>query len=125
MYDYKNAVMEDIHSYLKDNYTKEELFEMYEEGTLEDTLEEELWTADSVTGNGSGSYTFNTYKAEENLAHNWDEIEKVASEFGFEPVIKSGYEYGAEWWDVTIRCYYLSECLSEILFDIEAEWQTA
>ena len=39
---------------------------------LEEHLNEVLFTEDSVTGNASGSYTFNTYEAEENICHNLD-----------------------------------------------------
>lgn len=58
MYDYRETIKADIRQYIEDNGTwlgledldKDELFE---------TLNDNLWTADSVTGNGSGSYTFN------------------------------------------------------------------
>ena len=33
-----------------------------------DDMVDELWAVDEVTGNGSGSYTFNTWKAWENIA---------------------------------------------------------
>ena len=37
-------------------------FEDLEE--LEQSLNDDLWTVDSVTGNASGSYTFNRYQAQ-------------------------------------------------------------
>lgn len=118
MYNYYKAVLEDVKEAINNNYNVTD-YDNREE--MEETLNDELWTDDSVTGNGSGSYTFSTYQAEENLAHNFDEVELVASEFGFEPIIKSGYEYGAEWWDVSIRCYYLGQAISEALDDMEVE----
>lgn len=120
MYDYRNAVLEDVKDYVAENYNEEELVERYEEDDLYEELFDSMWTAGSVTGNASGSYTFNTYKAEENLSHNWDLIEEVASSFGYEPTISDGYEHGAEWWDVAIRCYLLGECISEYLGSLEA-----
>ncbi|MDD3193614.1 MAG: hypothetical protein PHE47_07175 [Oscillospiraceae bacterium] len=66
MYDYREAVKEDILQYINDEISFED-FDTLEE--LEEKLNEELWTADSVTGNASGSYTFSTYEAEENISH--------------------------------------------------------
>lgn len=45
----------------------------------------------------------------------------VAAEFGYEPIISDGYEHGAEWWDVSIRCYYLGQAIAEVLDEYEAE----
>ena len=54
MYDYRKAVKEDVLQYIKDEINLEE-FDSLEE--LEEKLNDELWTEDSVTGNASGSYT--------------------------------------------------------------------
>ena len=79
-------------------------------------LNDIMWTADSVTGNGSGSYTFNTWKAEENLCHNLDLLGEALDEFG------TGRDYliehGAEECDVTIRCYLLPSAISHVLDEI-------
>lgn len=116
-YNYFKAVKADVREYIENEIDLTE-WAGNREG-LEEDLNERLWTCDSVTGNGSGSYTFNTWKAEENLAHNWEEIETVAAEFGMEPKITTGYEYGAEYWDVSIRCYYLCSAIAEVLEELE------
>lgn len=125
MYNYEEILKEDILNYLKDNYTEDEMREHLESFSSrqqwEEDLHDALWVEDSVTGNASGSYTFSTYQAEENLAHNWDLMQEVADEFGVEPVISGSYEHGPEWWDVSIRCYLLSGCLSGVLDDLEDE----
>ena len=36
-----------------------------------------------------------------------------------EPTISDGYEHGAEWWDVTIRCYYLGQAIAAALDELE------
>lgn len=120
---YKDSVKNDIADNIGNYYTPDELREKLlngERDEVEERLNSEMWTDDSITGNGSGSYTFNTYEAEQNLAGNWDEIITAANEWGIEPTISDEYEHGAEWWDVTIRCYYLAECIAEFLDDIEA-----
>lgn len=67
MYDYYEAMREDVREYIENEIDFSEFDSMEE---LEEKLNEDLWTVDSVTGNGSGSYTFNTYEAEENICHN-------------------------------------------------------
>ena len=119
-YNYFEAVKADVADYIRDEINFSDWTENRD--GLEEDLNETLWTADSVTGNASGSYTFNTWKAEENLSHNWNEIETVAAEFGYEPTISvDGYEHGAEWWDVSIRCYYLGQAIAEVLDEYETE----
>lgn len=67
-YNYLEAVTSDVLDYIKEEINLDE-WKGNREG-LEEKLNDELWTVDSVTGNASGSYTFNTWEAEENLAHN-------------------------------------------------------
>lgn len=111
-YDYREAVLNDVLQAISDNY---DLSDYDDANEAYDEIYDALFIDDSVTGNASGSYTFSTWKAEENLSHNWDEIVTTAEEYGIEPIISDGWEYGAEWWDVSIRCRYLSECLTEAL----------
>ena len=83
---------------------------------LAEELHDSLWAEDSVTGNGSGSYTFNRYEAEENIAHNWGLLAEALEEFGYtgENVI----ERGAEWADSLIRCYLLGSAISAALDEL-------
>ena len=119
-YNYRNAVKNDVIEYIKENFTTEEIKEHLE--TREDweqTLNDELWVVDSVTGNASGSYTFSTYQAEENLCHNLDLLQEALNEFGDHT--SRAFEKGAEYCDVTIRCYLLYGAISEALDEIETE----
>lgn len=119
-YDYREAVKNDVMEYVKNEIDFSD-FDTLEE--LEEHLNEELWTVDSVTGNGSGSYTFSTYEAEENICHNLDLLEEALEEFG------SGADYlitnGAEAADVTIRCYLLGECIAAALEELEDDFNEA
>lgn len=58
-YDYREAVKDDVLEYINNEINFED-FDTLEE--LEEHLNEVLFTEDSVTGNASGSYTFNTTK---------------------------------------------------------------
>lgn len=114
-YDYREAVKNDIIDYINDHdvkVTSSNKDEVYEQ------LYDEMFISDSVTGNASGSYTFNTWKAEENLCHNLDLLGEALSEFGSDPakIMES-----PEACDVTIRCYLLSEMLGEVLDELEED----
>ena len=108
LYNYHESVKEDIREALR--YTDERDY---------DTLYDNLWIDDSVTGNGSGSYYCNSWKAEEALCHNLDLLGEALQEFGCGPEYL--IERGAEEADVTIRCYLLGSCLHEVLEELEDE----
>ena len=113
-YNYYDAVREDIRQYIEDNEIEVNA-ENREE--IEERLNDDLWLADSVTGNATGSYTFNTWTAEEYICHNLDLLAEACEEFGSTPNILES----AERCDVTIRCYLLSQCISEVLDEITEE----
>lgn len=117
MYNYYEAVKNDVREYIENEINLNEWKGNRER--LEEKLNDDLWTCDSVTGNASGSYTFNTWKAEENLCHNLDLLEEALDEFGSD----KGYllENGAEAADVTIRCYLLGSTIAEVLDELEDE----
>ena len=115
-YNYYDSVCEDIRMWIEDH--KEWIIEkeFADEDELREFLYDEMFIADSVTGNASGSYTFNTYQAEENICHNLDLLGEACEEFGNGvDVLKDG----AEACDVTIRCYLLSKCLSKVMNEID------
>lgn len=122
MYDYEVAVREDVQQAIEDNYTEDEIIQHLAEDRDEwqDKLYDDLWVDDAVTGNASGSYTFNSYKAGENLVGNWDLLSEALDEFGDsgENVI----DRGEEWCDVTIRCYLLGGALSSVLDEYEEKY---
>ncbi len=119
-YDYKEVVKEDVLDYIKTEIDFLD-FETIEE--LEEKLNEDLFVCDGVTGNASGSYTFNTYEAEENLCHNLDLLTEACQEFGSD--VGELIEQGAEACDVTIRCYLLAEAINEALEEIEEDFDKA
>ena len=111
-YNYLAAVKEGVKDYI--NYNHITINEDNRE-EIEQDLNDKLFINDSVTGNASGSYTFNTWQAEENLCHNWDLLGEALSEFGRDVTY---LERGAEACDVTIRCYLLAEAIAEVIDEI-------
>jgi len=120
-YKYEEAVLEDV---------KEAILERLREGNYvdyddledaQDEIQEDLWTDDSVTGNGSGSYTFSTFMAELYLVGNGDLYDEALEEFG------GKYDSSPEARDVTIRCHLLSTAIREALAseDILAAFEEA
>lgn len=122
MYDYEMAVREDVQQAIEDNYTEDEIIQHLAEDRdgWQEELYDDLWVDDSVTGNASGSYTFNSYEAEQNIAGNWGLLSEALDEFGESGADAIGN--GAEWCDVTIRCYLLGGALSSVLDEYEERY---
>jgi hypothetical protein len=115
-YDYRQNVKDDVKTYIKENeihWTEDD------RDDVQNDVNEQCWVADSVTGNGSGSYTFNTWQAEENVCHNTDLLAEALEEWGQQG--ENILEKGAEWADVTIRCYLLGECIGTAMDELEEE----
>lgn len=79
-YNYMNAMKEDIRNYIDESINKEDYTE--DRDGLEEYLNDTLWTEDSVTGNASGSYTFNRETAKEYVLDNTDLLKEAYTEFG-------------------------------------------
>ena len=121
MYNYLNAMKNDIEDYIKNeinttNYSNRE--------ELENDLNDTLWTVDSVTGNASGSYTFNSAEAAEYVNDNIDLLSEACAEFGVDSatVGEKFLDEDFEYFDVTIRCYLLNQAISEALDEIDLEF---
>lgn len=123
-YNYNEAVKNDVLDYIRNEVNFSE-FEDLEE--LEQSLNDDLWTVDSVTGNASGSYTFNRYQAQEYVMDNIELLNEACEEFGTntETVGEKFLNEEFEWMDVTIRCYLLAQTISEALEEVEDEFNAA
>ena len=120
-YNYMESITADVLEYIRTTYTEEEIKEKLEDrDAWEEELNNDLWAFDPVTGNASGSYTFNTWRAEEYIAHNLDLLAEAMAEFCDD---SDALKNGAEWCDVTIRCYLLGAAISAALDTIEEEEQ--
>ena len=62
-YNYYDAVKDDVIDLINDQF-KKRLSDFSSLEEFREALEEDAWTADQVTGNASGSYTFSTWEAD-------------------------------------------------------------
>ena len=123
MYNYLEAMKSDIKDYIKNEVNTSNYSDREE---LENDLNDILWNEDSVTGNASGSYTFNRADAKEYVADNMDLLAEACKEFCVdnETVCEKFFAEDWEYFDVTIRCYLLSQAISEVLDEIDLEFAT-
>ena len=110
-YNYLEAVKADVQDWLGDHEPRrdDESLEGYRERLYVD-----FWTDDCVTGNGSGSYTFNTAKAREYVLAGIEQVLEACQVFG----VSFDERVGAGKWedlDVTTRCYYLGQAIVEVV----------
>lgn len=119
-YNYRAAMYNDILNYMVENVDINEYLEDGEldTNTLYEDMNDTMWTADSVTGNASGSYTFNAFKAAEYVSGNNDILIEALEEFGDSAESYKRAIQSPEYADVTIRCYLLGEVLSQVIDDI-------
>lgn len=85
---------------------------------LEQVANDELWVDDSVTGNASGSYYCNAWKAEKAICNNLDLLSAAGTYFESDVNI---LKQGAEACDVIIRCYLLWQAIAAALDELEEE----
>ena len=125
-YDYRSHILQDC---------KERINELMDDGTISpdqyldrdeiiDKLSDMFWTDDSVTGNGSGSYTFSTWKAAIYLSHNYETLAKVMEDWDVPLTYERLAEYERN--DALIRTYMYNEVLPEAVDSVVPEtwWYT-
>lgn len=129
MYNYLKEMKRAIREDLNDNYDHHNALinaivnDEWDE--LEETLNEDYWTDDAVTGNASGSFTFNRWTAKEYVLDNMDLAREAFTEFGEDPTRVADYFINEEWEtiDVIIRCYLLSQAVAEALEEARDEYE--
>ena len=115
-YNYLEELKSDVRNYIKEVASDYMDYEDMDE--LRDSLYDNLWDEDSVTGNGSGSYTFNREKAKEYVSDNMDLMVEAYKDLdSIESLVDDLEALDFETIDVTIRCYLLSQALDEVLED--------
>lgn len=117
-YDYYKNVREDIKQRLNEWLDFDRINDYSDIDEVISAVYDDFFNSDSITGNGSGSYTFNSWVAEENLCHNMDLLKEALNEFGGE---LNDYIDSAEACDVTIRCYVLGQLVGEVVKEFVEE----
>jgi hypothetical protein len=117
-YNYIESMKADIKDYIDNEINISDFQDMDE---LREHLNNELFVKDSVTGNASGSYTFNSYKAKEYVMDGMDDLLNAISDFCIDAKEVGEKFLNEEWeyFDVTIRCYLLGQAIDEVLEDME------
>ena len=85
---------------------------------LAQQMNDDLWTDDSVTGNGSGSYYGSREESKNRvLSAGMDDLLYAIRDFDIsaEEVGKHFLDEDWEYFDVTIRCYLLGQAIEEAL----------
>lgn len=104
-YNYFEGVTEDAKNFICEN------IEQYDDF---DSMFDEMFISDWVTGNGSGSYTFSSYDAQQYVNNAlWDEEINRLFEANGEDIFEVAKK-GPELLDVCIRCYVLSNLYSDL-----------
>lgn len=119
---YYAQVRDDAYNAIKEKFSMEELSEKMEDrDQFEQELNDDLWIDDSVTGNASGSYTFNSYRAREYVLADMDTVREALTEFcvDAETIGEKFLNEDWEYLDVTARCYVLGNAISEALDNIQ------
>lgn len=118
-YDYIEHMTADVIDAIRERYTDEEIRARLDDDRddLAQELNDDLWTDDSVTGNASGSYYCNAWRAEDAIAHNWGLIADMIDEFDAADILRKGPEAI----DVSIRCYLLGQAIDTALDQLDDE----
>lgn len=112
---YFEQVKADVAQYMEENELYYDMADYRDAEDFETAIYDAMWTADSVTGNGSGSYTFNRAEAREHVLADLDTVKEALSEFCV-PAEEIGEKFLNEDWeylDVTARCYVLGLAVGE------------
>ena len=125
-YDYRRAITDEIKDWIVNNT---DLMEDSETTIYDDDIAnwiyDEVWCEDSITGNGA--YYYDTEdKCSEYLCHNLDLVCEALRDFGMDENVKAiikQYENKslARYFDCTVRCYLLGECIEIALEELKNE----
>ena len=121
-YDYRRAITDDIKQYIKDNPI--DWADPFIVDDLEGHWYEHLWAEDCITGNGWNWYDTEE-KCSEYLSQNFDLLYEAMREYGIDSDVNTlikQYENKslARYFDCTIRCYLLMECIHQALEELNS-----
>ena len=124
-YDYRRTIIDDLKDWIVNDTDIMEEGINPEDTELADWIYDEAFTEDSVTGNGAYYYA-SEEKCSEYLSGNFDLLYEAAREFCIDDdtmLLIRHYENKdlARYFDCTIRCYLLGECIETALKELKDE----
>ena len=123
-YDYRRAITDDLKDWIVNDTDILENPDSYgDRDTLENWIYDEVWTEDNVTGNGYSWYDTEE-KCSEYLSDNFDLLYTAAHEYNMNDDVNILIEHYqnkalARYFDCTIRCYLLGECIEIALEELQ------
>jgi hypothetical protein len=124
---YFDQVLADVKAWAEDNRYYISFADFQDADDFAEYLNDTLWAEDSVTGNGSGSYTFNSAEAKDHVINDMETVAEALREF-CTPAEEIGNRFLSEdweWLDVTARCYILGQAISQYIEDNKKEIEQA
>lgn len=126
MYNYVEEVKNDVIDYLREN--AQSMLDNNVDIQDARSLRDYLWTEDSVTGNGSGSYTFDIEQArkylyDEGTEDDWNlsVAAKAYLEYEDNNFARDVMEGYWERIDVSLRCYVLNWACEDAIKELQNE----
>lgn len=125
-YDYRRAITDEIKDWIvNDTDLMEEDGSSIYDDDIANWIYDEVWNEDSITGNGL-CYHDTEDKCSEYVCHNFDLLYEAAREFCIDDdinILIRHYEDKslARYFDTTIRCYLLGECIEKALEELKNE----
>lgn len=119
MYNYLEAMKQDIINYIRDEVTTTDFADIDE---LRERLEDDLWIDSTITGNGGDNYTDNE-TSKSYINGNENLLKEALTEFCVdkEKIVDKFFSGDYAYFDSTIRCYMLSQAIGAALEEIESE----
>lgn len=125
-YDYRRAITDAIKDWIvNDTDLMEEGGSSIYDDDIADWIYDEVWDEDFITGNGI-YYHDTEDKCSEYICYNFDLLYEAAREYCIDDdinVLIKHYEDQslARYFDTTIRCYLLGECIEKALEELKNE----
>lgn len=123
MYDYLEAMKEDVKKWINDN--KDSIDKVGSLDELKEQLNDDLWADDDVTGNGSDAgYPMDDAEMREAVHENSELCKDALLDFGTtsDKIAEKFLEGDYVFFDATIRCYLLAQAIDEIVNENEEEY---
>lgn len=127
---YLNETIANVKEYIEYNMDLEHdiITRQFEDrDEIEEYLNDTLFIDDSVTGNASGSYTFNREEAKNYVLADIDTVREALQEFGTDAgtIAEKFLDEDWEYFDVIARCYILGQAIAEVLDELEEDIEAA